>query len=99
MWLKQGDLYPPLRIDTNADVTGALSTTAYLRRKHQTQAATFPLTSVIPSEGVLEYTWQAGDTDVTGTYHVEAVVVFADGSSQTFPQRSHLELIIRENLA
>jgi hypothetical protein len=94
MFLKQGDLAPPLRIDTNADVTGATSKLAFLRRVHQNTIMQKTLTAVDEPNGILEYQWVAGDTDVPGTYEVEAVVTFAGGAVQTFPQRNHLEVII-----
>ena len=96
--LRKGDLYPPLTIDTNADVTGATSLEAKLRRKHQSSVMTKTLTATDPTNGVLQYAWVAGDTDVPGTYLVQAVVTFATGEIQTFPQRSHLELIIRDRV-
>lgn len=95
MRLKQGDLYPPLVFDTNADTTGASSLVAKLRKVHGTTVITKTLTNTTPSEGILTYDWVAGDTDVPGTYLVEAIVTFADGTIQTFPQRSYLELQIR----
>lgn len=95
MFLKQGDLYPPLVIDTNADVTGATSLIAKLRKVHGTTVTTKTLTATDASNGILSYTWVAGDTDTPGTYLVEAIVTFASGAIQRFPQRSYLELVIR----
>jgi len=96
MWIKQGDLYPPLRIDTNADVTGATSKVAKMRKVHGSTIITKTLTtSGDPTQGILEYTWVAPDTDVPGTYLVEAIVTFASGAIQRFPQRSYLEVVIR----
>jgi hypothetical protein len=94
-FIKQGDLYPPLRIDTNADTTGATSTVAKLRKVHGSTILTKTLTNTDPTNGILQYQWVAGDTDVPGTYLVEAIVTFASGAIQRFPQRSYLELIIR----
>ena len=95
MFLKQGDLYPPLVIDTNADVTGATSLIAKLRKVHGTTVSTKTLTATDAPNGILSYTWLAGDTDVPGTYQVEAIVTFASGAIQRFPQRSYLEVVIR----
>ena len=94
MYLKQGDLAPPLRVDTNADLTGATAV-AKIRRLHDDTTMTKNLTITDAPNGIAEYQWQAGDTDTAGTYHVEAVVTFAGGSIQTFPQRSYLEITIR----
>lgn len=95
MFLKAGDLSPPLKIDTNADVTGATSLLAKIRRVHTGTVVTKTLTATDAPNGILEYQWVAPDTDVPGTYQVEAVVTFAGGKIQRFPQRSHLELHIR----
>ena len=96
MFLKQGDLYPPLVIDTNADVTGATSKVAKMRKVHGSTIITKTLTtSGDPTQGILQYDWISGDTDTPGTYLVEAVVTFASGAIQRFPQRSYLEIVIR----
>ena len=96
MNLKQGDLYPPLVIDTNADVTGATSLVAKMRRIHTSTIVTKTLTpSATPTDGILTYQWVPTDTDVAGTYLVEAVVTFSGGAIQRFPQRSYLEVIIK----
>jgi hypothetical protein len=97
--MKQGDLAPALVIDTNADVTGATSKVAKIRRRHGGTVVTKTLTPVgSPIDGVLTYQWVAGDTDVVGTYEIEAVVTFASGLIQRFPQGSDLELIIGEKV-
>jgi hypothetical protein len=97
--LVQGDTYPPLIIDTNADVTGATAV-ATIRRKHQpiASAVTKTMTLTDPTNGVLQYEWVAGDTDQPGTFLVRAVVTFGTGEVQTFPQDSDLELTIRRRL-
>jgi len=96
MILKQGDLAPKLTIDTNADVTGATTKQAKLRRIGTTTILTKTLTTVgDPTLGVLEYQWVSPDTDTAGTYLLEAVVTFASGAIQRFPQRGYLELVIK----
>lgn len=94
MRLKPGDLAPSLKIDTNADVTGATSTVAKIRRFHQATVMTKTMTVVDAPTGVLNYDWVSGDTDTAGTYEVKAVVTFSGGKVETFPQGSHLELLI-----
>ena len=96
MILKQGDLAPKLTIDTNADVTGATSKLVKIRKLHSTTIQSHTLTTVgDPTLGILEYQWVAPDTDEPGTYLIEAVVTFASGAIERFPQRSYLELIIK----
>ena len=93
-YLKQGDLYPKLTGDLNADVTGA-TVTAKLRRYHDTTTMSKTCTIVDGPTGIVEYQWLAGETDVAGTYLVEFLVAFAGGIPQRFPQRSYRELIIK----
>jgi hypothetical protein len=93
MYLKQGDLYPSLIFDTNADVSGATAS-AFIRLYHQDTVVEKVLSLLDAPTGVLEYQWLPGDTDVPGTYEVHAKVTFASGLVQTFPQTSKLELII-----
>jgi hypothetical protein len=95
MNLKQGDLAPKLTIDLNADVTGATSKVIKMRRIHDTTIVTKTLTVVDAPTGVLEYQWVAPDTDTPGTYLIEAVITFASGAIERFPQRSYLELVIK----
>jgi hypothetical protein len=99
MPVKQGDLAPALVIDTNANVTGAISKVAKIRRRHGGPVMTKALTTVGDATlGVLTYQWVAPDTDVAGTYEIEALITFADGRVQRFPGDSDLELIIEEKV-
>jgi hypothetical protein len=94
MLMKQGDTAPALVIDTNANTTGATSLLAKIRRRHQSTVLSKTLTNTDPANGILTYQWITGDTDTVGTYEIEAVVTFADGRIERFPQGSDLELII-----
>jgi hypothetical protein len=95
MRLKQGDLAPLLRIDTNADLTGTTSRLAKIRRIGTTTTMSKTLTTVgAATDGIAEYQWVAPDTDVAGTYQIEALITFADARVQRFPQHGYMELII-----
>lgn len=50
------------------------------------------------SGGVVQYDWQAGDTDTAGTYYVEFEVTYADSSVETFPNNNKEVIIIRPEL-
>lgn len=41
------------------------------------------------SGGVVQYDWQAGDTDTVGTYYVEFEVTYSDSSIETFPNNGN----------
>jgi len=95
MKLKQGDLYPPLVGDLNADVSGA-TVQAIIRRVHTTTVLTKSCTLTDAVNGIVTAaTWVAPETDIPGTYKVEFKVTFAGGAIQRFPQGSEKDLIIR----
>jgi hypothetical protein len=48
--------------------------------------------------GVVEYTWQPGDTDVIGAYEAEFEIVWADGGVQTVPNASYLSVEVYGDL-
>ena len=49
------------------------------------------------SGGVVQYDWQAGDTDTVGTYYVEFEVTYADASVETFPNNGNRAVsVVRE---
>lgn len=48
--------------------------------------------------GLVQYEWAPGDTDVVGNYEGEFVVTWADGDTQTFPSDQYIPIIIYENL-
>lgn len=47
--------------------------------------------------GVIQYDWQAADTNTVGTYYVEFEVTYADGSVETFPNNGNKVVsVVRE---
>lgn len=47
--------------------------------------------------GVVQYNWQAGDTDTVGTYYVEFEVTYSDNSVETFPNNgSKVVTVVKE---
>ncbi len=43
---------------------------------------------------VLSYQWQTGDTDAKGRYEAEFRVTYDDGSTETFPARGFIPILI-----
>ncbi len=50
-----------------------------------------------PTAGEVQYAWQAGDTDVAGSYNGAFVVTYATGE-QTFPSAGFISILIQPNL-
>ena len=48
--------------------------------------------------GIVEYSWQAGDTDTAGTYYGEIEVTYGDSTVETFPNNGYFTVIIKEDL-
>ena len=48
------------------------------------------------ADGIINMPWQAGDTDVPGTYNSLARVTFGDGKIQTWPAQGNFFVTIRE---
>lgn len=48
--------------------------------------------------GVVEYEWQAGDTDTAGFYEAEFEVTYADADVETFPNSGHLVVAINQDI-
>lgn len=75
-----------------------------LRPVHTTLLTVDALANVIddaeydPTDGVVEYRWQDGDTDVAGLYDAEFEVTFGDFTVQTFPTRRPLRVRITGDL-
>jgi hypothetical protein len=93
LYLKQGDLAPKLIGDLNADVNGA-TVVAKLRRVHTTTTMSKTCSITDATNGIVEYQWIAGDTDVPGSYIVEFLVTFSGSIPERYPQRSYRELSI-----
>ena len=49
-------------------------------------------------EGIISYSWQAGDTDTVGTYRVLFEVTYADGGIETFPNKGYESVIVTREL-
>lgn len=104
-YIKQNDTSPALQVtlkdgDGNVvDFTGAtvvFSMSAGGVVKVNEQAAT----SVDAANGVVKYSWAAGDTDTPGNYLGEFEVTFAGGAIQTYPNShaNRLEVKVEKEL-
>jgi hypothetical protein len=100
MRIKQGDLFPfeyVLTYDdsTPIDLSGATVTITTILDEASSptvDAETCSITDAI--NGVIRYSWQSGETDVTGMYRIEFVITFNSGSTLTVPSGDVLWLLI-----
>lgn len=100
MRIKQGDLFPfqyVLTYDDNTpiDLTGATVTITTVLDEASSPTVDAAACVVTDAEnGKINYTWQSGETDVTGMYRIEFVITFNGGSTLTVPSGDILWLLI-----
>lgn len=51
-----------------------------------------------PTGGIVQYDWQAGDTDRADIYQAEWEVTFASGQKETFPNTDFISIEIQRDL-
>jgi len=106
-YLKKDDTRPKIRSilkDAAGLVVNVSGATVRFIMTPKTEAAgSTPTVDAVASiitaaEGIVEYTWEAADTDTVGKYRAEWEVTFSDGGRETFPNSEYIEVIIRNDL-
>ena len=100
--IKQNDTSPALQATlkdtslTAVDLTGA-TVRLHMNSIEGTSKIDAAMAVTNALGGVVQYDWQAGDTDTVGTYYVEFQVTFPDSSVETFPNNGNKVVsIVRE---
>lgn len=102
--IKQGDTRPSLRTtlrDANGNaINGSAATVRFHMRKQRSATAVIdaPATWVDQANGVVEYAWQTGDTDVAGIFDYDFQVTFSDDTIESFPNAGADQLEIEPSL-
>lgn len=95
-YIKQGDTAPALRCTlkdpsgTAVDLTGASVVFNLLAADGTVLVNRQSVVLVTAASGIVEYQWQAGDTDTSGTHRGEFEVTYPDSSVETFPNDSFI---------
>lgn len=55
--------------------------------------------TIVDNDGVVRYSWQAGDTDTAGLYKAEFEVTYADSTIETFPNEGKLIISIEPEIS
>lgn len=58
-----------------------------------------PLTVVDPSDGLLSYVWQVGDTAQAGTHRAEFQVTLIDSTVEVYPREGYISVKILSDLS
>lgn len=100
--IKQNDTSPSLQATLkDASQTPVSLTGAAVRLHMKSVDGTVKIDETMAitdaENGVVQYDWQAGDTDTFGTYYVEFEVTYSDASVETFPNNGNkVVTVVRE---
>jgi hypothetical protein len=85
------------------DLTNAATVELTVRKSGTTDTPILSLVacSIVGSkaDGIVQYDWQASDTDPVGTYDAEFKVTFVDGTDEKIPNTDYFSIVIKEALA
>lgn len=91
--MDEGGDWPEIKVQllgksgTVVDLTNAASITFHAKRDHTGVEITGTCDIVgAPTNGTVQYAWQAGDTDVPGMYVFWFVIVWAGGATGRIPK-------------
>ena len=107
--IKNGDTAPAYVMDLQDDVdstptainlTAATSVTFKMRLSGASGAPAVSAAAAIttPATGRVTYEWDAGDTDVPGTYDAEFQILWSDGTIETVPNEGYFEIVVGDDL-
>lgn len=101
--IKQNDTSPSLQATlkdaslTAINLAGA-SVQFHMKAVDGTLKVDAAMTVVDAANGVVQYNWQAGDTDTVGAYYAEFEVTYADTTVETFPNNGNKVISVVKEL-
>jgi len=105
-YVKQNDTSPALRAtlkdhDGNGvNLTGATVVFHMKPARGSTAKVSNGVCSLVDdANGLVEYLWNSGDTDTTGTFYGEFQVTYADSTIETFPNKDYIRIKIVSEVA
>jgi hypothetical protein len=98
--IKRGDTGPAIRYSLLPDtITLAGATVRFQMRLIRGETVIDEPAQIISQlPPVVQYDWQAGDTDTAGIYEAEWRVEYADSSVETFPNRGFVQVNVNEDI-
>ena len=101
--IKQNDTSPALQATLKDVALAPIDLTSATVRFHMKSVDNIlkideVMTVVSEANGVVQYNWQAGDTDTVGTYYVEFEVTYADLAVETFPNNGNKVITVVKEL-
>jgi hypothetical protein len=80
------------------DLTDAVGVRYIIRKLGEAPIVDDAGTFIDRVNGVVQYAWASGDTDVSGTYNVEVEIDWGAGEKQSFPSTGYETVIIFDDL-
>lgn len=101
--IKQNDTSPSLRATLQNAAGSPINLLGANVRFHMkaldgTLKVDQPMTIVSTSGGIVEYDWQASNTNTAGTYYAEFEVTYSDLTIETFPNTDNIAIVITPEL-
>lgn len=102
--IKKGDTSPAIEAtvtDDDGDPLDLTGATVYFRMQEiATHQTVFDKTASIvdATEGIVEYNWDAADTDTTGMFYGEFQIEFSESNVQTHPRAGYKIIEVSETL-
>lgn len=98
-YIKQNDTSPTIRATLKGAGNATLNlsgASVYFRMKRSSGDTLIEGAAEIfdPTEGTVQYAWEAGDTSVAGTYKAEFELTYSDGKVETFPNLGSISITI-----
>jgi hypothetical protein len=98
--IKRGDTSPSLRFSLIPnDITLAGATVRFQMRPIRGETVIDEPAQIISDlPPVVQYDWQAGDTEKTGFYQAEFRIEYADEAIETFPNKGFISVVINDDV-
>lgn len=101
--IKQNDTSPKIRAtlkDSSNNAVNLIGASVRFHMKHENgrEAVDSLATKINDENGIVEYAWQAGDTQIEGLHFAEFEVTYEDESVETFPNDNFIKIKITRGL-
>ena len=103
-YIKQNDTVPSIRAtlkNGSGNAVDLASTTIrfHMRALGGTSAKVDAAASIINANtGIVQYDWDAADTDTVGSYQAEFEVTYSDSTVETFPNNWYILIKITDDI-
>ena len=103
-YIKQNDTTPAIRATLQNGSGNAVDLASTTVRFHMreigssTTKVDASATVINANTGIVQYDWDAADTDTIGTFQAEFEVTYSDDSIETFPNNGYIPIVITDDI-